>query len=221
MILTYSNIILIAIIIIVLFFILYIYFDKSHLKWDNLKVEQLENFVRNNSILIDDFNFLTEKRKKCFYDNFTENVSYPDFRNILDIRLESKNFNDEDKIQYLNDNNDYQTFILKILKYISKCLNYSDIKVNSNNLRSKNKINTIDSKVVYMRLNDKITGTDKIKNEASEYIAKKLNDKGYTLNEFNYLDKFYIDPYINKSSAPIIKDFVNFLTTINKWAPKN
>lgn len=219
MILTYGKIFLISIIIIIiLFFIIYFIsylYSKYYLKWDKLKVDQLDIFMRNNNILTDDFNFLSEKKKKCFFKNFTQNVPYSEFKNVLDIRSEYKKIYDKYKIQYLNDNNDYQTFLLKSLKFISKCLSYKES--NSNSLLSQNKINNIDSEVVYNRLKDKMLGSDKIKKEASEYIAKQLNDKDYTLIEFNYLYKFYIDPDKNKSSAPVIKNFVNFLTKINKW----
>lgn len=205
MILTYDNILFIATIIIILIFIGYLYFGKFHLKWDQLKIKQLETFIQTNRNLSSDFNFLIGDTKKCFYNNFTKNVSYSTFLKILDIRDNSKSLNDDaTKINYLNDNNDYQTFLLTILKYISYCLQ-----------------GTIDSDVISTRLNDKIVGTDENKKDAYYTIAKQLNYKDYTLNQFNYLDKFYVDPVTNKSSAPVIKDFVDFLTKINKWAPKN
>jgi len=219
MILTHGSILFIAIITIILFFIIYLFYRRSYLKWDELKTNQLENFIKNNSILVDDFNFLSERKKECFFKNFIQKISYSDFQNILEIRLKTKKLNDEIKNQYLNNNNDYQTFLIEILKCISDCLSYKDNTEMSNGLRSsQNKVNNIDAKVVYMRLNDKIIGSEKTKKEASEYIAKQLNDKGYTLNELNYLDKFYVDPETNKSSAPVIKDFVDFLTKINKWS---
>jgi hypothetical protein len=204
MILTYGNILFIAIIIIILIFIGYLYFGKFHLKWDQLKIEQLETFIQTNPNLVSNFHILIEDKKKCFYNNFTKNVSYSTFLKIIDIRNNSKSLNDNAKIKYLNDNNEYQIFLLKILKYISNCLHA-----------------TIDSHVIYSHLNDKIVGNDENKKEAYDTIAKQLNEKGYTLNQFNYLDKFYVDPDTNKSSAQVIKDFVDFLTKINKWAPKN
>ena len=202
--LSYGNIIFIAITLIIIIFITYLIISKKYSQWDEFKINKLENFIQNNSILIDDYNILTDDKKKCFYDNFTKNISYSTFSNILDIRINSNSYNNQQKIIYLNNNNDYQTFILNILKYISFCLNVS-----------------IDDVVVEKRLNDKITGTpDEIK-QACQYIATQLNDNGYTLNQLNYLDKFYVDPVTNKSNAQVIKNFVDFLTKINKWAPKN
>ena len=99
--LSYGNIIFIAITLIIIIFITYLIISKKYSQWDEFKINKLENFIQNNSILIDDYNILTDDKKKCFYDNFTKNISYSTFSNILDIRINSNSYNNQQKIIYL------------------------------------------------------------------------------------------------------------------------
>lgn len=200
----YSDIIIYIIVFIVICVLIYLLWNRNKNVWDEFQISQLEYFITHTTDVLNDYLFLSHKKQKCFYDNFVENVNYKEFRKILDIKDKTNSMEVSTRIQYLMDNNDYQEFLLKILKYISLCLGVP-----------------IDRDFVYEHLNDRILGTDEEKKMACNVIAKELIRAGYTLNQFTYMDKFYVDPVNNKSNAEVIIKFVNFLKKINKWAPKN
>ena len=139
--------------------------------------------------MLNDFDALPRNKYDCFFKNLTKKVSYKQFQKILDIQLKSKDASDYE--QFLNNNNDYQEFILNILKYISVCLKIE-----------------IDADAVKDHLGSKLIGNP-------EKIANQLNTK-YTLNEFSYLDKFYTEPTDNISESKVITDFLNYMDKINK-----